>query len=219
MTQEEQDVDRLIAALCRAFGDNPPSRTFGGGWPAPAMNVLDCVLSLNRRYYAFCEPRLDRFEKAHPEVQTLAQLLQLIGKYSTPLEFSITELDYHDEKRAATLVGVTTYLNHAQDEFDGQTEALRLEQWAASVTPEDYETPRVRGFALAGFQYLRMLFGAQTAKPDVHIRRFVSEAVGRTVVDAQALTLLEIAAKRLGWPLLELDNELWELRAQSGKLI
>ena len=27
----------------------------------------------------------------------------------------------------------------------------------------------VRGFGLAGFQYMRMLFGAQTAKPDIHI--------------------------------------------------
>jgi len=64
-----------------------------------------------------------------------------------------------------------------------------------------------------------MLFGAQTAKPDVHVRRFVSEAVGCTVGNAKALILLEIAAKRLGWSLLALDNEIWELRAQSGKLI
>jgi hypothetical protein len=63
-----------------------------------------------------------------------------------------------------------------------------------------------------------MLFGAETAKPDVHIRRFVEQAVGHPINDARALTLLEMAAKRLNWNLRALDNEIWELRAQSGRL-
>jgi hypothetical protein len=42
-----------------------------------------------------------------------------------------------------------------------------------------------------------MLLGAQTAKPDVHVRRFVSGIVGRSVGDVEALTLLEASALRI----------------------
>jgi len=68
----------------------------------------------------------------------------------------------------------------------------------------------VHGFGLAGFQYLRMLFGAQTAKPDIHIRRFVADAVRHRVSDAEALTLLEAAAREEGLRLADLDYSIWQ---------
>jgi hypothetical protein len=66
---------------------------------------------------------------------------------------------------------------------------------AAWAGPGDYLSVAARGFGLAGFQYLRMLFGAQTTKPDIHIIRFVSTIIGRKVTDVQALYLLERTAK------------------------
>jgi hypothetical protein len=74
----------------------------------------------------------------------------------------------------------------------------------------------VPGFGLGGFQYLRMLFGAQTTKPDVHIIRFVSEAIGRKIADIKALYLLERAAKQAGLPIRELDITIWETGARRG---
>lgn len=217
IAMKSQDVDRVVDALRRTFGSRSPEFKFES-WPAPALNVLDCVLSLNRSYHGFCEHRVDTFAKAHPEVESLEQLLRLIESYPTPLEFSAKELDYNHKERAEILVGVINYLIGAQKAFGGKTEMIRLGQWASSLTPQDYEAPGVRGFALSGFQYLRMLFGADTAKPDVHIRRFVSEAVGRKTDDAKALALLEVATKRLGWSLLAVDNEIWKLRAEDGQL-
>ena len=159
---------------------------------------------------------MQQFANQHPEVDTLTRLLHLVNKYPTPLEFSIKELDYRDEGRAATLVGVLTYLLQAQKAFKGSSETSRLRQWASKAKPIDYEALGIRGFGLSGFQYLRMLFRAQTAKPDVHIRRLVSKAVGHAVGDAQALTLLESAAKHLKWPLLALDNAIWDRLARGS---
>ena len=211
-----KDVDRdtrlLIETLRHCF-PTPPRRGFAR-WSVPPLNVLDCVLSLNRRYETFCKPRVQQFANQHPEVDTLTRLLHLINKYPTSLEFSIKELDYRDEGRAATLVGVLTYLLQAQKAFKGSSETSRLRQWARKAKPNDYEALGIRGFGLSGFQYLRMLFRAQTAKPDVHIRRFVSKAVGHPVGDVQALTLLEGAAKHLRWPLLALDNAIWDRLAR-----
>jgi hypothetical protein len=151
-------------------------------------------------------------------VDTLESLLRLINRYSTPLEFSTKELNYRDEERAATLVGVLTHLLQVQNAFKGSSETSRLRQWARKARPSDYEALGIRGFGLSGFQYLRMLFRAQTAKPDVHIRRFVSKAVGHVVGDVQALTLLEDAARRLKWPLLALDNAIWDRLARGSGL-
>ena len=216
MKDMDQDTRLLIEALRRSFP--APPRRGSDSWPAPPLNVLDCVLSLNRRYDTFCEPRVQRFANQHPEVDTLESLLRLINRYSTPLEFSTKELNYRDEERAATLVGVLTHLLQVQNAFKGSSETSRLRQWARKARPSDYEALGIRGFGLSGFQYLRMLFRAQTAKPDVHIRRFVSKAVGHVVGDVQALTLLEDAARRLKWPLLALDNAIWDRLARGSGL-
>jgi hypothetical protein len=75
-----------------------------------------------------------------------------------------------------------------------------------------------RGFGLAGFQYLRMLFGANTTKPDVHVRQYVSEAVGRRrVSEVEALNLLERAASDAGIGLRDLDTTIWEKSARSWR--
>ena len=90
-----------------------------------------------------------------------------------------------------------------------------MENWAEWTRPGDYLAVGVKGFGLAGFQYLRMLFGAQTTKPDIHIMRFVAEHIGRPVTDIQALYLLEKAARLAGLPLRELDAAIWESRART----
>jgi hypothetical protein len=66
-----------------------------------------------------------------------------------------------------------------------------------------------------GFQHLRMLFGAQTTKPDVHIRNFVSEVIGRKVNDYTALALLEQASAQTNLPLHEVDGAIWSERGRK----
>jgi hypothetical protein len=213
----------LISKLQELFPDGPQFGKFTN-WANPPLDVLDCVLSLNRSYDSFCLPRVQSFSDRHPEIDSLQALLSLIRSYQSPLEFSIRELDYRDEARAETLVGVLNYLLTAQRSISGDSEEKKLLQWAESVKPQDYVSLGVRGFGLAGFQYLRMLLGAQAAKPDIHIRRFVSDAVGYKVgdaedasllSDAEALSLLEEACAVLKWALTDLDYEVWEKLARG----
>ncbi len=102
-----------------------------------------------------------------------------------------------------------------QQEHPGQTERERLHHWAISVCPGDYASLGIAGFGLSGFQYMRMLFGAQTTKPDVHIQRFVSEIMGYSVNDYKALLLLEQAAQIANVPLRDVDNAIWKERARA----
>jgi hypothetical protein len=178
-----------------------------------ASSALRCVHVADR----FCQPRVLRFSERNPNVNTLSALSRLIKRYPSLLAFTIAELDYRDAARAQTLLDVTEHLVHVQREFSGKTESVRLRQWAKSVGPEEWKAQRIRGFGLSGFQYLRMLLGVQTTKPDIHIRRYVSGVIGRAVTDVNALALLEQAAERLKLPLRSLDYAIWSESARKKK--
>lgn len=217
---EEKFMQNLEHAMVEKLTDHLKAKFSKGdfkdmpGWKSPALDVIDCVLSLNRRYEGFVLPRVKRFARRHPDVSSLQALLSLIKTYKTHHEFSIYELDYRDEKRANTLVGVIQYLISIQEKYEGATELARLENWARSVKPSDYLSVGVPGFGISGFQYLRMRFGADTVKPDVHIINFVSEVVGRRIDGVLAITVLEEAARKANLPVRQLDGTIWEERAK-----
>jgi hypothetical protein len=201
------EVDVLAERLKVRFGDIAPCEKYC--WhEKPALCVLDCVLSLNRRYDKVVFPRVEKFEQHDPEVVELAHLQARLDKHEVG-DFFHQSLNYKDTRREQTLRGVVKYLLAAQAKQPGESEWKRLQAWAASVKPNEYRAVSVRGFGLAGFQYLRMLFGVQTTKPDIYIIQFVSKVLGRKVNDVDAVTLLEAAAKKAELPLREVDGEIW----------
>lgn len=207
------DTRRTADAIRRDFPD--AENAVIPDWNAPpSARVIDCVLSLNRRYESVVAPRVDRFVQEHPDVRSLRQLREMIDGFDSPAQFLKRILDMADARRAATLSGVVDYLLEVQQRFEGATELERLQAWAAWARPGDYLAANVRGFGLAGFQYMRILFGAHTTKPDRHIIRYVSQAVGRDVSDIEACYILEQAAESMNVPISSLDFLIW--KAGSG---
>ncbi len=202
------DVDKVCEALLRTFPNPPPPSP--PAWETPVLNVLDCVLSLNRRYEGFVVKRVKRFRDTHPKVRSLSEFRKILDSFPTLRDFSKLELDYDDATRAHVLSQVVDFLLDVQRDFPGATETERLRAWAIDARPGDHAFTGIKGFAMAGFQYLRMNFGANTVKPDVHIQRFVGGAVERRVSDAEALYLLQRAAARLQYDLSALDYAVWE---------
>jgi hypothetical protein len=180
-----------------------------------ALRVIDCVLSLNRNYDSFVVPRLDRFERKYPEVRSIADLQGLMAAYPSSAVFVAKCLDYHDDSRSATLSKVIDWLVRIGGSSDYDTQMPNLARWAADAKPEDHFRLGIAGFGLGGFQYLRMLFGANTTKPDIHLQRYVASCVGHRVSDAQALTLLEAAAVEADVCLRDLDTTIWERSARG----
>jgi hypothetical protein len=207
------DHDKLVTAL-RQLAPTVRQSSDRAWLREAAVRVIDCVLSLNRRYDSFVVPKLDRFEREHRDIHTVTDLQKLIATYSSPDRFVSEALGYNHEERAATLSAVVDWLATVSGNGSYATQLSNLEQWAAAALPTDYALRRIYGFGLSGFQYLRMLFGANTAKPDIHIRRFVETCVGHTVSDIEALLLLERAAPEAGIPLRDLDTTIWERSAR-----
>jgi hypothetical protein len=137
-------------------------------------------LPVNRPYDSVVLPRVKRFAEKHAGVDTLQKLQDLMGSYSSPFDFSATEPNYKDSRRATTLRGVLSYLLDVEQDFPGSSEQQRLKAWPNWARPGDFAFTGVRGFGLAGFQYLRLLLGANTSKPDVWICRFVCRTVELT---------------------------------------
>lgn len=204
-----QDIEKLAIALRTLAPSIQPSAQ--PAWTRePALKVLDCVLSLNRNYLAFVEPRIVQFESAYPDVDSVRDLQGMINSYSAPFEFMKLALRYKHEERAKTLTAVVDWLvRDVTGVCSGDAELTLLEAWAKDASFSS--APRIRGFGLAGFQYLRMLFKANTVKPDVWIKRFVSEQVGYNVSEHKALSLLELAAPVAGVrSLRDFDTTVWE---------
>jgi hypothetical protein len=199
------DEEKLVAAL-RQFAPRVVAPK-GRAWSRePAVRVIDCVLSLNRPYDRFVVPRLDRFEERYPQIRSVEDLAAMIRSYPSPHAFVREALDYNHEARADTLAAVVEWLLRVGD----------LEEWAASARPSDYRDLNIRGFGLSGFQYLRLLFGADTVQPDIHLHRRMAQWLGHPVSATRALELLEAAAPKAGLRLRDLDATIWDTGARGG---
>lgn len=211
----QTEIDAVAEGI-RILG--PDVRGYGNVDPAwsrpPAVLVIDCVLSLNRKYDGFVVPRLDAFVKKHPDIRRVNELANLMANYPTPHAFMHEELDFNYEDRANTLQSVVEFVCKIVEEMPNVLEEDVLKQWAIQASPQDYQELNIRGFGIAGFQYLRMLFGADTTKPDVHIIRFVSKILKRNVSDIEALQLLEASSERLGLSVRDVDTYIWEISAR-----
>lgn len=214
----ESDIAAVAAKIEREILPQmsvPEGSTDYGHGEATAVAVIDCVLGLNRKYDAFVVPRLKTFGHRHPEIRKVGELAELMDSYPTPLDFSIEELNYNDENRARVLREVVQFVCTIVQKSPTLPEEEVLKDWALQAKPPECETLGIRGFKLAGFQYLRMLFGADTTKPDVHIIRFIAEALNRRVSPYEVLALLEAASKRLGHSVRKVDSAIWRSRARD----
>lgn len=113
--------------------------------------------------------------------------------------------------RAEQLRGLARYF-----ESLGVTDQTALREWAETSSFEEDFQGQVKGLGTAVYQWLIMRQGVDTVKPDVHVRRFAEEAVGRPLTDAEVVESVESAAASLGLTALEFDWRIWEWsRAQT----
>ena len=211
----ESDIAAVTTQLKQISSD--VSTPTGPEWSyPPAVKVIDCVLSLNRKYDTFVVPRLKTFINNHPKTQRVVELAKLMASYRTPHAFVKQELNYNHEDRARTLDSVVKYLCTVIEETKTiEQEKDGLTQWAIKSKPHDYQTLKIKGFGIAGFQYLRMLFGADTTKPDVHIIRFLSDILNRNLSATESLLLLESASERAGLSVRRVDSYIWKRGARG----
>jgi hypothetical protein len=210
------DVDELADCL-RQLPSVPKRTEAANRLDCPAAKVLDCVLSLNRRYKTFVVPRIDEFRKNHPNVRTLAELDNLVKGRGGEGPFFRNELDYYDDSRAISFGNVLTHMRSVSDAREVSIQLEELKEWADKAQAKGYRQADIDGFGIAGWQYMRMLFGADTLKPDRHIVRYVEGCLGKRVSRLTAVELMEAAAPRAAMSVREADRRIWR-RATDRKV-
>lgn len=213
----ETDI-AAVATEIEKFASDLPSLEDLLDSRSPAVKVIDCVLSLNRPYDSFVVPRLKIFMSNHPDIQQITELAELMTSYSTPHAFVQQELNYNHEDRARILYEVVMFLCEIVQQTPMVSEEKALKQW---VVQAQSQTDRLNiiGFGPAGFQYLCILFGVDTTKPDIYIIRFVSDVLNRIVSDLEAHALLEAACERLGLSVRAVDSYIWKRGARGQQYL
>ena len=66
--------------------------------------------------------------------------------------------------------------------------------------------------AFAVYKWLVMRLGVETVKPDMWIKRWLLHVTGREFGDAEAVAVLERAAREIGRKANRLDWAIWDTR-------
>ena len=209
----DADIDTIASAMKWVFS-NVAHEIDGIYSKPPAQKVIACVLSLGTNYEGVVPKRLRKFEENHPDVNSITDLEKLIAGYSTPYEFFVKELDHKKKIKASTINELVKFFRRTIRKSPTLSEEEALEQWAIKAKPEDYLTLNIKGCRIACFQWLRMLFGADTAKPDVHIVNFLSENLGKKVSKIEAVYLMEKSASRASISTQLIDHLIWRMKAK-----
>ncbi|MGI5897828.1 MAG: hypothetical protein ACOX6Q_01560 [Candidatus Dojkabacteria bacterium] len=174
------------------------------GYENPVLVLVDAVLSINRNYDRFVKPRLKIIEKSG--ISSFAELERELDKGD---EYFMTFWNYRHIERVELLRNLLNYFKDFQKTNNIQGDIESLREWGNQSSVKKYRDWNIRGIAFTTYQYLRMLCGVDTVKPDIHILRVVEKGVGRKVGPRNAITLVECIAKEMGIKARSLDHAIW----------
>jgi hypothetical protein len=173
------------------------------------MDYQNATTTVQRAGTYFADHRWD-------EIRTLHDLERVLVRFPADRggndELAQYLWGYHHWRRAQELRGLVAYFRERN-----VTDLAGLKAWAAASAADDF-VGHIKGLGTAVYHGLVMRLGVETVKPDVHILRFVSDAIGRPVNELEAVEALEQVAQRLGLSARTLDWSIWEYqRALVGR--
>jgi hypothetical protein len=169
--------------------------------------LFETVLDYQNRA-ATVDAALAQFRSEHHDVRSLEDLEGILARHPDDEDLAMRLWGNHHHRRARELRGLVAYFR-ARD----VTDLTALRRWAVRSTQEDF-VGRIKGLGPAVYRSLVMRLGVDTIKPDVHVLRFVSAAIGRPATQDEAVTSLEQIARRLGVSARTLDGSVWAFRAE-----
>ena len=194
--------DRELDALEHAASSIPLS-SFEFVADDYVLALFDTVLDYQNQAAAIQKAEEHYREQHDREIRTLDDLEAVLGRFPEDREGNDELAQYlwgnHHWRRAQELRGLVRYFRERN-----VTTLRQLRTWATKSQQEDF-VGHIKGLGPAVYRSLAMRMGVDTVKPDVHVLRFVSAAIGRTATQAEAVEGLTEAAARLGLPARDLD--------------
>lgn len=178
----------------------------------PVLILADAILSMNRKYEAFVVPRIKHLEKSN--IISLDQLDTIITQNG--IEAFVQRWNYNDPKRVEILQILAKKFLQLKKEYELADDLETLHKWGNETKRQEWTSFGVKGIAFTTYQYLRILCGANTAKPDIYIQRAFKEAIGKSRPLEEIVEVVEETAKQMNIPAQQLDYALWSYYSQKN---
>ena len=208
-----------VASRLKAISPDLYSRDYSDTSDPPAVRVIHSVIQQGLTYETTVYPRLVGFKKNRPDIKSVRQLADLMASYTTPLEFLTEEVNLKNKLKADAIDGIVKYLCDLIEASPAVPEEETLKQWAITAEPGDYKELNIKGVKIATFQWLRMLFGADTSKPDVHIMNFISDTIEQTLSKNDCILLIKGVASYLEASERDIDLAIWDFMSSRSRTV
>ena len=183
----------------------------------PSLILCDAILYINRNYNNLVIPRINKLEKKFEEenvdtIKSLMDKIENIGINNFKLFW-----DYNHSRAVEMLKELCKYF--LKSNINSLAE---IKKWAKESTVEDViGIQEIKGIGFSTYQYLRMLSGASTSKPNDSIKQAIKDA-GIDIPksnEKKLVTLMENTSKSLGIDVRVLDYAIWEKFSKKSDVI
>jgi hypothetical protein len=179
----------------------------------PLLLLADAAgTTTGQSYFTHVKPSVEAFQTHFLETDRITSFAELasLNQQDTTLE----QIFEAQRKRRVLVEGADVLAN-----IDAETDLVRLQEWAHHADPTNHSMDPfggINGVGLRTFQYLRMIAGIDTVKPDIQVKRFVetlAEETGDPHLDpSRDQTVLESCqwlAEETDYRMIELDQIAW----------
>lgn len=228
MERNKADMDQLMRAIETRLGQRTPWQEWPGGWRDDIESALiDAVFSARAVYrsaggkgvYDQVLRWQGRRSRATFTLVALREEIDEVRPQQWATEFGNRQLS---PSRPSAAPGGATKAAAVRQAADVLSEQVEISS-ASSVTEANVAEVRrsmrtVQGVGFATAEYFLMLLGWPGVKPDRMIHRFLRDALGQPLSDAEAKEAISRAAASLGVPERDLDHAIWHyesLRAST----
>jgi hypothetical protein len=179
----------------------------------PVLLLADAAgTTTGQSYFTHVKPSVEAFQNEFIDTGRVDSLETLSALDQDDPE--LTHIFEATRKRRVLIEAAEVLAN-----WTGHTDLDRLQTWAKQADPYAISTDpigQIRGVGLRTFQFLRMIAGVDTVKPDIQVQRFVTaiaDATDRPQLDASndmaVLESCERIAAQTGYRMIELDQIAW----------
>lgn len=216
MTRQER-ITKILARI-REIAPDPLPRDKTVLDQSPAVKVINSVLSLGMDYRKVIKPKLDAFQDKNTDVRQVTELAAFIKDYENPIDFLNKKFNYKplpkSIRKANAIKSICEKLCGIINASPSVPEEDAIRQWALRAKPKGYSVWNIKEFGLTGFQWLRVLFGADTSKPDRRILKFLSDTLNEKFPDSdkkklEAVELIEEASVHSEFSARDIDRIIW----------
>ena len=184
------------------------------------INLLATVLDFQMKAEVV-DAAMDFYkEKRRRELRTHKSLAELLASFPNTKTGNTQLANYLWDNNHWSRV---EFLRELMKYFDSMKVrgSRTLCRWARSTDFQEVKgriKTKEHSMGYAIFKWLQLRLGVDTVKPDVHVKKFVSECIGRKAKDEETVEAVEVIAKDLQIPAYRLDAAIWDYqRAKSTK--